>query len=234
MKSKTALYGISLGPGDPDLITVKGLKILQLADRIYFPGSVYKDGSQLSYSLSILEHYNLDIEKCVGFYLEMSLERTQAKESYTKVFKSIQADLAKGMRVAIVAEGDLSTYSSFSYLLEKAKAAAIPVELVPGISSYAAGAALHHEPLCLQNERLLIIPRVPSVAQLLEAIAHHETVVLMKIVSIVPIPEEVLAQHNLKIFYSEKIGTRTSFISTDWSEIKTRAIPYFSLMMIKK
>ncbi|MCW2119674.1 precorrin-2 C(20)-methyltransferase [Flavobacterium sp. 7A] len=232
--STTKLYGISLGPGDPNLITVKGLNILKSVDKIYYPGSLYKDGTKTSYSLSILEHYDLDPDKCIGFYLQMSLARTQAKEIYNEVFVAIQKDVANGLTVAVVAEGDISTYSSFSYLLEKAEEQGLEVDLVPGISSYAAGAALHKEPLCLQNERFLILPRVQSTVLLLEAIQNNDTVVLMKIVSVVAILDEVLVNSNYKVFYSEKLGTKETFISSNWDEIRTRVIPYFSLIMIKK
>ena len=231
---ETKLYGISLGPGDPDLITVKGLQILKLVDRIYYPGSLYKDGTKASYSKSILEHYKLDAEKCIGFYLEMSLARTQAKEIYNDVFADIQNDIKQGLSVAVVAEGDISTYSSFSYLLEKAQDTGMEVDLVPGITSYALGAALHKEPLCLQNERFLMLPRVQSVALLKEAIDNFDTVVLMKIFSVIPVLNEVLSNNEYKVFYSERIGTAQEYISSDWEEIKNREIPYFSLITIKK
>ena len=69
------IKGVSLGPGDPELITVKGLNALKEADKIYFPGSLFSNGKQSSYSLSILDHYKLDQNKLVGFYLKMSLDR---------------------------------------------------------------------------------------------------------------------------------------------------------------
>lgn len=228
------LYGISLGPGDPDLITVKGLQILKLADRIYYPGSLYKNGTKASYSKSIIDYYKLDEDKCVGFYLEMSLARTQAKEIYNDVFLDIQKDIEKGLSVAVVAEGDISTYSSFSYLLEKATEAGMEVDLIPGITSYALGASLHKEPLCLQNERFLILPRVQSANLLKEAIDNFDTVVLMKIFSVIPVVDKVLSNNNYKVFYSERLGTTQEYISSDWEEIKNREIPYFSLITIKK
>lgn len=228
------LYGVSLGPGDPDLITVKGLAVLKKADRVYYPGSLYKDGTKASYSKSIIEHYDLEENKCKGFYLEMSLARIQAKEIYNTIFLEIKEDIKQGLMVAVVAEGDISTYSSFSYILQKAKEAGVEVDLVPGITSYALGAALHKEPLCLQNERFLILPRVQSVALLQEALDHFDTVVLMKFFSVIPVVNEVLSNTNYKVFYSERVGTSQAYISSDWDEIKNREIPYFSLIMIKK
>lgn len=231
---ESMLYGVSLGPGDPDLITLKGLQILQKADKIYYPGSLYSNGTKASYSWSILEHYNLPVEKCKGFYLEMSLARTQAKEIYEAAFLEMQKDIQNGLMIAVVAEGDISTYSSFSYLLEKAREQEIKVKLIPGITSYNMGAALHQEPLCLQNERCVILPRIQSASLLKEAIENFGTVVLMKISSVVDVVDEVLSNTKYRVFYSERLGTKEAYISSNWEEIKTREIPYFSLITIKK
>ena len=65
---------------------------------------------------------HLDAEKLVGFYLKMDLARVQAKDIYETTFQQILADYKKGLSIVIVSEGDISTYSSFSYLLEKIKA----------------------------------------------------------------------------------------------------------------
>ena len=84
---KGEAYGVSLGPGDADLITLKGLKTLQKVDKIYYPGSIFKDGRKASYSHTILNEYDLDTDKLVGFYLRMDLARVQAKDIYETTFQ---------------------------------------------------------------------------------------------------------------------------------------------------
>ena len=126
------IYGVSLGPGDSDLITLKGLKTLQNADKIYYPGSLFKDGRKTSYSRTILDNYNLNSEKLEGFYLKMDLERAQAKVIYETTFQQILSDYEKGLSIAIVSEGDISTYSSFSYLLEKIQAHNLSIQFNSG------------------------------------------------------------------------------------------------------
>ncbi|PCI03657.1 MAG: precorrin-2 C(20)-methyltransferase [Flavobacteriaceae bacterium] len=234
MEKTGKIYGVSLGPGDPDLITLKGLKILEKVDKIYFPGSLYADGSKLSYAMSILENYSLDSTKMQGFYLEMDLERVQAKKVYETTYQLIKKDYEKGLSIAVVSEGDLNTFSSFSYILEKILADKLSVSLVPGITSYAMGASENLAPLCLQNDRLLIIPRVQTEAQLQEALDNYDTVVLMKIKSVIPVLEAVLSKKAYRINYSEKLGTAAQFTSSNWEEIITRDIPYFSLITIRK
>ena len=234
MSTKSIIYGVSLGPGDPDLITVKGLKVLQDADKIYYPGSLFKNGVKSSYSLSILEHYKLDANKFEGFYLEMDLARVKVSKLYDLTFEQIKEDYNKGLKIAIVSEGDVNTFSSFSYLLEKIKEESFNVELIPGITSYALAASEHLTPLCLQNEQLIILPRVQTEAELEEALTHFDTVVLMKIKSVMDVINKVLSKGNYSVYYSEKLGTKNQFIASNLEEINKRDIPYFSLITIKK
>lgn len=230
--SNTQLYGVSLGPGDPDLITLKGLSILKHADKIYFPGSLFKNGRKSSYSQTILEHYDLDSSKWEGFFLEMNLNRIQVQDIYEVTFQSIKKDIDNGLTVAIVSEGDLSTFSSFSYILEKVEAHQISIELIPGITSYAMSAAEHQSPLCLQNQKLIILPRVQSVDELQEALTHFDTVVLMKISSVMDVVNTVLQNKTYTIRYSERLGTADQYITTSLEDINQRKIPYFSLITI--
>jgi len=234
LSTKPTVYGVSLGPGDPDLITVQGLKTLEQVDVIYYPGSLFKNGKKSSYSLNILEHYNLDPNKLKGFFLEMSLERQQAELIYESTFQEIKKDINNGLNIAIVSEGDLSTFSSFSYLLHKMQAAQLNIKLIPGISSYSLLAAQSQTPLCLQNDKVIILPRIQTSAELEEAIAEFDTVILMKIRSVMHVIDEVLKNNQHTINYGEHLGTKDQFLTSNWEEIKEREVPYFSLITIQK
>ena len=231
---KATVYGVSLGPGDPELITLKGLKALQNADRIYYPGSVLSNGEQKSYSLEILRHYDLESHKLVGFFLEMNLNRIQVQEVYEQTFQAIQKDVSKDLQVAIVSEGDLSVFSSFSYLLEKLHKASIPVSLIPGITSFCLGASESQLPIALLNDTIQIIPRIQSSKELEEALATNQTVILMKIRSVMKQITNVLQQDTIQFTYCERLGTNQQFISNKLADLQSREIPYFSLLIIKK
>ncbi len=228
------IYGVSLGPGDPDLITLKGLNVLQEVDKIYYPGSLFKNHRKSSYSLSILEHYDLKKSQLEGFYLRMDLSREQAKEVYEETFQKILVDYRKGLSIAIVCEGDLSTFSSFSYLLEKIQTHRLNIELVPGISSYLHLSAESQIPLCLQNEKVAIVPRIQTKEELTEVINHFDTVVLMKIISVVETISEVIDPEKHSVTYAEHLGTEKQFITENWHDAYKRKTPYFSLIIIKK
>ncbi len=228
------IYGVSLGPGDQELITLKGLKTLQKADKIYYPGSLFSDGVKASYSRTILDSLDLDSKKLEGFYLKMDDARNQAKLIYEITFQRILSDYKKGLCIAIVSEGDISTYSSFSYLLEKIKQHTLVIHLIPGITSYAHLASESKTPLCLQNDKVVVIPRIQQSVHLEEAIQNFDTVILMKIKSVIDTISSVIDVKKHDVIYGERLGTNKQFITSNWSQISNREIPYFSLIIIKK
>ncbi|AZQ65463.1 precorrin-2 C(20)-methyltransferase [Flammeovirga pectinis] len=231
---KGKIYGISLGPGDPDLITVKGLKTLQAVDKIYYPGSLHKDGIKKSYSLQVLDNYDLDQEKLNGFYLNMTIDRIHVDAVYENTFQQIKIDYNNGLHVAVVSEGDLSTYSSFSYLLEKFQKENLEVVLVPGITSFHLGAAVIQKPLALLNQTIKVLPMLQSSKDLEEALQGSDTVVLMKIKSSLKYIVPLLSTKAISFTYCEKLGTEDQFITSSLNEIQEREIPYFSLLIIKQ
>ena len=102
MAAHGKISGVSLGPGDPWLITVKGLQLLKEADRIYFPGSLLSDGSTSSYSHTILQAYELDESRFRGLYLHMSDDRSAAASAYHQTFLEIRQDYLDGLKVVFV------------------------------------------------------------------------------------------------------------------------------------
>ena len=235
IEQKPCIFGVALGPGDPDLITIKGLKVLQAVDVIYYPGARFSDGRLSSYAWSILEHYQLDNNKCKGFYLDMRLDRTSAEKTYSATFQELLKDYEAGLSIAIVSEGDISTYSSFSYLLRRIQAHNLELALIPGITSYNLAAAEQQIPLCLQNERFMVLPRVQDTTMLTEALEQFDCLILMKIKSSINMIAEVLkAQETSTVFYFERLGTPQQFTSSNWDEILNRDIPYFSLIIVQK
>jgi len=219
------IYGVSLGPGDPWLITVKGLQVLQQADRIYYPGSL--PGS--SYSLGILQHYNLDESKFRGMFLNMSDNREQAEQTYAQTFQEMLADYNNGLNIAFVSEGDISFYSTFAYLLKHIQQHKLKVEIIAGVPSFLLGAAVHQLPLAVLNEKIAILPRTKNIARYLE---QFDTVVLIKVRSV--LHEIIPFMKDLHIVYCERLGTPQQFITTDINDLKDREIPYFSLLILKK
>lgn len=228
------VYGISLGPGDPELITLRGLKILQESDIVFYPGSLFQDGSRDSYVLSMLQHYQLEKPSLQGFFLQMSADRSAAEAVYLQTAQQVVEAYRKGKKVSIVCEGDLSFYASFSYLLNKLQQEQIPLELIPGVNSFSLGAARHQIPICLQNEKVAILPRETNVETIEEMIKEFSTIILMKIRSGWETLSKGFTGKSWQFYYCERLGTENEFIATDLSLLQNREIPYFSLLIIKR
>jgi precorrin-2/cobalt-factor-2 C20-methyltransferase len=228
------IYGISLGPGDPDLITLKGLKVLQKADKIYYPGSLLPNGKTSSFSLPILQYHQLDENKLVGMFLKMSDDRTQAEATYMATFESMLEDYNNSLTIVFVSEGDSLFYSTFAYLLEHIQQHQLDVEIIAGVPSFILGAAQHQLPLAILNEKIAIIPRVKSSLELETALNDFDTIVLIKVRSVLNDITLFLTTANLTIMYCERLGTSQQYITTNIEDIKNREIPYFSLLIIKK
>jgi precorrin-2/cobalt-factor-2 C20-methyltransferase len=228
------IVGVSLGPGDPSLITVKGLQTLLKADRIYYPGSIHADGSTSSYSYNILKHHGLDESKWRGMFLKMSVHREEAEKTYACTFEKMQEDYRNGLTIAVVSEGDISFYSSFAYLLKRIHEHGLQLEMIAGVSSFLSGASANHIPLAIQEEKIAILPNLKTLDALEQHLKDFETVVLIKVNRIISELIPFIQQRHLRIAYCERLGTEQQFITDDIGELKTRDIPYFSLLIIKR
>lgn len=234
MNSKGKIYGVSLGPGDPLLITVKGLQTLQQADKIYYPGSLLADGSTSSYSLQILQHYQLDADKLHGMFLKMSDDRDAAEQTYAATFQEMLADYKAGLQVAFVSEGDISFYSTFAYLLKHIQQHQLELEIIAGVPSFILGAAQHQSSLAILNEKIAILPRMKDRATLSRYLEEFETVVLIKVRSVLQDIRSLIQQTGIQIVYCERLGTTQQYITTDINDLENREIPYFSLLILKR
>ncbi|WP_108809063.1 precorrin-2 C(20)-methyltransferase [Aquimarina spinulae] len=227
------IYGIALGPGDPELLTLKALRILKEVDLIFYPGSITKDQKK-SFVYPILQYHGLEYKELKGFFLNMSYDRQEASKTYATTVKDIEKAYKAGKKIAIVCEGDISLYASFSYILTALQELQLPVSLVPGINSFSLGASQHQIPLSLLNDKIAIVPRVKNIAEISKYFLEFDTVILMKIRSGWNDFHSELVQKDWKCYYCERLGTNQEYITTDLTTLTNREIPYFSLLIIKQ
>ena len=107
---------VSLGPGEPELITLKGLKKLQQADIIYCPATMNKSGQPLSRAAHIIEELEIGESAIRLFTLPMSKDRTEARKAYDALYEKAVSAWHERKKVVIVAEGDAGFYSSIQYI----------------------------------------------------------------------------------------------------------------------
>nr|WP_321452729.1 precorrin-2 C(20)-methyltransferase [uncultured Carboxylicivirga sp.] len=226
MKNKYPITGVALGPGDPDLITVKGLKALQNADVIYYAATP-KGERTISFSKRILDYYNLDVV-CKPLMFPMTGENRD--QFYQQAFDILQADYKTGLKVVMVTEGDLSFYSTFGYIMKLAKKNDVPVISIAGVPAFLAGIAQTSMPLVDGNHSFLNIARPKSFEQIQKSIDESNAVVVMKM-NVLKGWYDFLKRNNRSFVYVEKVGTDEQFITTNFEDLEERKIPYFSLII---
>ncbi len=229
---KGHITGVALGPGDPELITVKGLKRLKQAQKIYYPESVSASGQTASYALDILNSYGLNPDALCGMTIPMSKNRSLAQEAYENYFEQIRADFEAELNVVICAEGDISFYSTFGYLLEKCQSNHIPVELIAGVPAFIAAGAEAELALASQKDSVAIFSQLDSLKDIQADLDRFETIVVMKLSTVREELMPFLETTKRPFLYAEKIGSGDAFFTTQLNVLKDRQIPYLSLLIL--
>lgn len=171
-----ALYGIGLGPGDPDLLTLRAHRLISEAEVIAYPAL---QGSE-SLARSIAAGFIPDGAREIVMNVPMTTERAPAQAAYDIGATAIAAELEAGRDVVCLCEGDPFFYGSFMYLYARL-AEKYEVEVVPGVTSVTACAARAGMPLAARNERLTILPGPLPEDELRHRIDGAESVAIMKV-----------------------------------------------------
>lgn len=224
---------VSLGPGDPELMTVKALKRLKEADIIFLPATVSPSGKTTSRAGIMVENDEIKGERRY-FPLPMSSDRTAAKAVYDQMHDQALAAWQEGKRVAIGVEGDMAVYASVFYVLERLKKSGVSTEWIPGISSFICAAAEAQLSLASLEERLTIIPGNLQEGQLKSLLDSGNVVVVMKLSRCADVVKNFIAANpSHEYHYLENVGTPSTYHTTDCETIINRKIPYFSLIIIR-
>lgn len=228
----TKFYGIGVGPGDPELITIKGVKALEKIDVLYLPET--KKGEK-GVAHQIVEPYlkaNLQIEK-IGFPM------VKDEEIFIKAGKeaarAIEQHINNGKNVAFVTLGDPSIYSTYGYIL-KNLSQSIAVETIPGITSFCAAAAMANQPLVERDQVLSILPMNAKDEQINQVLSHSDVFAFLKIYNRETRVLEHIRQHNMvhNSILVEKCGFNESKIHTNIQEALTNNKEYLTLLLSKK
>jgi len=230
MNQKYPLIGVALGPGDPEMITVKGLKALKDADVIYYPASVIDGDRIVSFSKPILDAYNLE-QECKPLCFPMTGKNREA--IYQEAYETMKADVAKDKKVVIVNEGDLLFYSTFGYILALAKADGLLVEAISGIPAFVASGAASLVPIVEGDTTFTVIARPKSFDQIKAELEKNSAVVVMKM-KVLKGWYDFLKSGDCSFSYIEKVGTAQQFVSHNIEDLHDRVIPYFALILLKK
>lgn len=170
------LYGVGLGPGAPDLVTLRAARLIESATVVAYPTLAGVASFARAIAADLIAPGTIEIVMDVP----MSVERAPAQAAYDKSAAEIAASLDAGQDVVCLCEGDPFFYGSFMYLFARLSAR-YRVEVVPGVTSVTACAARAGMPLVARNERLTVLPGPLPEDQLRARIEGAESVVIMKV-----------------------------------------------------
>jgi precorrin-2/cobalt-factor-2 C20-methyltransferase len=170
------LYGLGVGPGDPELITLKAARILAQVPVVAFPRTPDGDSMARRIAAGLIP----ETAELLPLVLPMRTDRAPGRAAYDEASRAIAARLDDGRDVAVLCEGDPFFYGSFMYLYERLHERC-SIEVVPGVSSLTAAAAALGRPLAARNDILAVIPATVDVARLRNQIAAAEAVAILKV-----------------------------------------------------
>ena len=147
------LWGVGVGPGDPELMTVKAVRVLREADVVMVPDTVRAEQT----ALHIAKEY-LTGKEIISVKTPMVRDKAVVDAAYEDAASKICALLDAGKQVAFLTLGDPTVYSTYMYIHDKVLRRGYDVEVVPGVTSFCAAAARLNLSLCQGAEPLLVIP----------------------------------------------------------------------------
>lgn len=228
----TSFYGIGVGPGDSELLTIKAVNRIKKLDILYAPQA--HKGSR-SVAENIAAPYlpaNLKIKRR---HFPMTNDWEKKLKSWQEIAEEIAKDVKNGNNVGFLTLGDPSVYSTFSYIAELLKGR-IDVQIIAGISSFSQIAASLSVPLMLDEESLEIIPATADITQLEKAIDLNDNVVIMKIATRFEQIYKILEQRGLleKTVVVENASMEEQQVKQLSDYSINDKLPYFSTALLKK
>ncbi|TGM03658.1 precorrin-2 C(20)-methyltransferase [Leptospira barantonii] len=229
------LYGVGVGPGATDLITLRAVHVLNSVDVLAIPKSSEHLEPFAWRVCSPVVKDNSSQEK-LFLHFPMTKDPEILIPAWDKAFLEIGKRLEEGHNVAFITQGDPSVYSSWSYLLEEAEERwpGIEVEIVPAVSSITAIPAALQTPLADGRERFCVVPGTYGIEDLPELVKNFDTIVLTKVGQVVPQLVDMLKELNLlpNASYVSYGTTDRQRIVRDLETIQNENCDYFSMVIL--
>lgn len=223
-------YGLGVGPGDPELITLKAWRIISQAPVIAYPAANGNDSLARSIAAPFIPEDVIEL----AIDVPMRREREPAQEAYDLAAQMIANHLDAGRDVAFLCEGDPLFYGSFAYLLMRL-AQNYLTQVVPGVTSITACAAVIGRPLAARNDILKVLPGTLDAQRLKEEITASDAIAIMKVGQHFDKIRAVLRELGLaeRATIIEK-ATRDDEKVTPLADLPEGERPYFSTILVYK
>lgn len=227
------LIGIGVGPGDPELLTLRGKRILESvavvacpADSSGAPGMAWR----------IVSAFLSPRQRVVALDLPFVLDDAAVGVARARAAEMLAVELQAGRDVAFIAEGDVALYSTFGHIaaVVRKRLPAVRIEMVPGVSAVSAAAAALGRGLVDGGQSLAVVPASRAADRIAAALAEHDAVVLLK-------PAGAWAEivagldragRRASAALVERIGTAEQRIVPGEDFDPSRPPPYFSTVVV--
>lgn len=222
------LYALGLGPGDPDLVTVRAAAILGQVPAVAYPVDAAGDPGR---AYQIAERYLRPGVQEIPLEMPMTGHKPRLEQAWEKAVAALTERTAAGQDVAYLCLGDSLLYGSFGYLLARYQG---PVEVVPGVISPVAASAALRLPLTEGREPLAIMPDGGDLDRLRRAVALGGTVVIMKPSRLSAEAVALLEQTGAagRAWVTQDVSLEEQRIQAPASAQQLASLPYFSLVVI--
>ncbi len=228
MVSKGRLYGVGVGPGDPELMTVKAWRLITTASVIAY---LTADGKH-STARDIAKSYIPENAEHLVIDMPMRVEREPGEKAYDAGAAAIAAHLDRGRDVVMLCEGDPFFYGSFMYVFARL-AKDYPCAVIPGVTSMTASAAALRRPLSARNEVVKVLPATLPAERLRHELASAESVVLIKVGRHLDKVRALLADLGLTARAHVVVkATQAGETVTPLTDITEDQLPYFSTILV--
>lgn len=232
-KESGIFYGVGVGPGDPELLTVKAINAIKNSDVIIAPKTEKKDDSL---ALSIVKPYlNPDAKIIYQTFLMV-----KNFEEFSKVFEDNKQEICDfidaGKNVAFLTLGDPMFYSTYIYIFKLLKNSGVKIETVPGVPAFLAISSYINRPLIYGDDILTVIPATAEREKILTALKYSDTTVLMKVYKNFPDIVEILENENMlaESVLVSRCGLEGEKIITDIENHKAEKMNYLSTILTNR
>ncbi len=229
---------VGVGPGDPSLLTLAAVDAIKKSTLVAYPTSNHTGNS---ISADIASAWISDDKKRLPIHLPMVTDLNTLQKAWRNACNQLMKAVYKGENVVFLTQGDSSLFSTGSYIYMEIKNnyPDCLIEIIPGVNSFSAAAALGGVPLACQREQLLILP-VPENPEHLKKILNdsfvaNQTLVLIKVGQKWDWIRLLLHEMNLlsSSLFAQRLGFDDQQVLRA-SEVPKGIKPYFSLLIIRK
>lgn len=227
-KSGGRLYGIGVGPGDPELLTLKALRLLRAAPVLAYQSAEDRE----SVARAIVSPHLTGQQQEVCFHFPRAIDPIEARPAYDQAIAPIVAHLAAGRDVAVLCEGDPLFYGSFMYLFTRLSGK-FETEVVPGVSSPMACASAIGVPLSYRNDIFSVLSAALPAEMLISQLLNADAVAIIKLKRHFAKVRDVLRQLDLipRARYIERATMADQHI-VPIDQVNPETVPYFSMILV--